>query len=429
MQAAYPGAGSVYYWSAQMVPAKHSPLASYVCGWALYFGYVAVIAVLSSSLTRFINAALIISNLTPYSDTILAGASIVLVLLWALLNMARIEEMAAINTLVGALNIGTTVTIVMALILLPPVHAPVPAALFNYRNETSINSPYYVIALGLLLSAFGFLEMDTPAVLAEETENAAHEAPRGLLSATLLTGCIGISLIVALILASPDLDAVQHGRTNIEAFNVFDLALDHNWAMALSWLLVANLFFSGMSVVGVSGRILYALARDKGTPAYTFVSNVHSSLHVPVNAICISTVLASLLLCMLFSHGSSVAFSCFVGLAVIGMQASYGTPILLKCIYRPSPMSFPQAPFSLGMLSLPLGLIASLWLFGTAAAGFLPTQYPITLANMNWSIVMFGGYCVLSAANWILHSHKTFTGPPRADDPTIAKRPNKSVQA
>jgi hypothetical protein len=38
---AYPAAGCVYNWAAQLSPAKHAPLASYACGWLNFCGNMA----------------------------------------------------------------------------------------------------------------------------------------------------------------------------------------------------------------------------------------------------------------------------------------------------------------------------------------------------------------------------------------------------
>ena len=38
---AYPSVGGPYHWAAQVVPESAAPLASYVCGWFMFLGYVA----------------------------------------------------------------------------------------------------------------------------------------------------------------------------------------------------------------------------------------------------------------------------------------------------------------------------------------------------------------------------------------------------
>ena len=41
LASAYPSAGCVYHWAAQVVPEAQAPLASYVCGWFNFIGNAA----------------------------------------------------------------------------------------------------------------------------------------------------------------------------------------------------------------------------------------------------------------------------------------------------------------------------------------------------------------------------------------------------
>ena len=65
---AYPSAGSVYHWSAQLVPVKYAPLASYICGWFNFLGNAAGYASFAFFFAQYFNSAIQVSGGKPYYD-------------------------------------------------------------------------------------------------------------------------------------------------------------------------------------------------------------------------------------------------------------------------------------------------------------------------------------------------------------------------
>jgi amino acid transporter len=65
---AYPSAGSVYHWSAQLVPVKWAPLASYVCGWFNFVGNAAGDSSFAYFFAKFFNDAVVVSGGKRYYD-------------------------------------------------------------------------------------------------------------------------------------------------------------------------------------------------------------------------------------------------------------------------------------------------------------------------------------------------------------------------
>lgn len=66
--AAYPSAGSVYHWSAQLVPAKYAPLASYVCGWFNFVGNAAGDSSFAFFFAQYLNSAIRVAGGNQYYD-------------------------------------------------------------------------------------------------------------------------------------------------------------------------------------------------------------------------------------------------------------------------------------------------------------------------------------------------------------------------
>ena len=66
--AAYPSAGSVYHWSAQLVPVQYAPLASYICGWFNFLGNAAGDASFAFFFAQYFNSAIAVSGGKAYYD-------------------------------------------------------------------------------------------------------------------------------------------------------------------------------------------------------------------------------------------------------------------------------------------------------------------------------------------------------------------------
>src|SRR5262249_34394535 len=68
------------------------------------------------------------------------------------------------------------------------------------------NSVAWLFLLGLLLPAYTLTGFDAAAQTSEETIDAARAVPRGIVQAVFMSGIAGYIMLVAIVLAAPDLD-------------------------------------------------------------------------------------------------------------------------------------------------------------------------------------------------------------------------------
>eukprot|EP00759_Apiculatamorpha_spiralis_P052262 PhF_6_TR5649/c0_g1_i1/m.8253 len=87
---AYPCAGSVYHWAAQMTSPRWAPLWSYITGWLNFLGNAAGDASFGYSFATLFNAALIASGAQKMEVSGMVGVSILAVLVWSCLNILKI---------------------------------------------------------------------------------------------------------------------------------------------------------------------------------------------------------------------------------------------------------------------------------------------------------------------------------------------------
>lgn len=105
-----------------------------------------------------------------------------------------------------------------------------------------------------------------------------------------------------------------------------------------------------------------------------------------------------------------MAFSAATSIATIGLYISYGLPILIGLIY---PSNFQRGPFSLGVASKPVGVVAVLWICFITIAFCLPAANPVTDQTFNYTSVAVGIVGAWAFGSWFLWARKWFTGPVR----------------
>ena len=198
--------------------------------------------------------------------------------------------------------------------------------------------------------------------------------------------------------------------TSNVAVNVFINACGWECGAGLTWLVVINLFFAGVASVAVTGRITFALLRDKAFPYSDYLVQVHPTLKSPIRAINFVFILDALLLLLGLNPASGTAFTAIVGLCTIGFMVSYAIPIVLKIVCQPK--NFPDTPMAPGRWSVPCGIASSVWLLGTSCLFLFPQAGPLDLDTMNWLVVICGGCFVMGAVYWLAGGNKSFTGPP-----------------
>jgi amino acid transporter len=415
---AYPSAGSVYHWSAQVVPERYSALWSYITGWFNYLGNSAGDAAFAFSFAQQLNAAIKVSGGSAYSPQETVGVAIAITLVWSLCNIFRVDQVGFLSNWAAFSQCAVVLILLVAVLAVPNELATTHYVFTTFYNSTGFENKSYVVCLGLLTSIFSFTGYEASAHMAEETTNSRIVAPRGIIMTCLATGLCGLLLILGMLYSTPDVEYILQGPTESAAVNVFLLQCGSKWAQALSWLVVYVLFFAGVSSVAVTGRITYALMRDKAFPHSDFWAQVHPTLHTPINAIMFVCIFDFLLLLVpLAGDNGTTAFASITGLTSIGFQISYALPIALKLYYQPS--NFPLTPFHLGVWSRPLGILSCLWLFSTSCFFFFPEEAPVTPQSMNWVIVVVAACFIFAAVNWYFNSQYTFHGPPRHKEEAV----------
>lgn len=238
-----------------------------------------------------------------------------------------------------------------------------------------------------------------------------------MIGSVAINGLIGLIYTIVLLFALGDLDGLLQSKIGFPFMQLFLNVTNSSagasiLALCISLVAVA----ANAACVTSTSRTAWAFARDNGLPASNFLSTVSPGLKVPVRMVILVSFLQMLL--GLIYLGSSTAFNAVLSMAILGMYASYFSPIVFMLFYgRRSSSSIIRGlgsgSFSLGIRWGPVVNIAALlWLVLAMVFSTFPTVEPVTAVNMNYCVVVTMGWMVIGAVYYYLFGGKrNFTGP------------------
>ncbi|CAF1989261.1 unnamed protein product [Rotaria magnacalcarata] len=409
----YPSAGSVYHWAGQLVPVKHAPLASFICGWFNFLGNFAGDVAFASGFATIVNAAIIMGGNDSLNIGAQVGIGIGITFVWAVQNALRIDQQGWLNNFAVFFQLGSAITIVVVLFSMAPERATARDVFTSTYNGTGFSFPY-VCVISILSTLFSFSGYEAGAHLAEETRGASRAAPKGIVGTCICSAITGFVYLLALLFSIPDINNFimnNSGDNSTQSFttDAYQAAVPYAGALALTILLIINLYFAGMSSLTVTTRIGFAMARDGVFPLSIYLRWIFEPTKTPLGNVIFVFFIDSLLL--LLQLASETAFSAILSIATLGFQISYFMPILFRC--TTARRSFPVGEFNLGRFGLPIAIISATWLFITSIIMFFPSEYPVTKDSMNYAVVIVGGVFLLAAMYWIFSARHWFIGPKR----------------
>lgn len=173
--------------------------------------------------------------------------------------------------------------------------------------------------------------------------------------------------------------------------------------LALTILVLVITFFCSTSITVAASRCTWAFARDKAIPLSRLWSRVDERHGVPIGALGLTTAVEMLL--GLINLGSSSAFLAFVSVGVISLAVSYAIPITISMWHRRQEVN--SARWTMGAtIGWPVNVIAVLWIAFETVLFSMPQLLPVTEVSMNYAIVVFVGFMVLSAAWYAVYARK-----------------------
>ncbi|KAK9809405.1 hypothetical protein WJX73_003093 [Symbiochloris irregularis] len=401
-----PSAGGPYFWSSWL-GGRHSPFLSWITGWFNLMGQVATTAsVAASGMFVLVNILQLLCKITLTQPEQLAVYLGILLVSGAVNSCPStwLGQSIAFGTFI---NIAGVIFVVLLLTSVAPWHQPAKFvwATFFGKDMSPNNAPndVYLFCQGCLMSTFVFLGYDSCGHISEETRGADSSAPYAIVSSIVVSAVVGYVLLLGLLFSIQDpsiltsLDSEAQGYAPGQLmWDVFKARYGRGdfCAIPLSIFFLACVMCT-ISSLTANSRMIFAFARDNGIPFSSFFRTVSTRMHSPIRSLWLSVAIAFALGLPLLV--STVAFTAVVSIASIGLQVSYGIPILCRLTY--SRTSFIRGPFHLGRYSAFIGWTSIVYITLSAVNFSLPPTYPVTLAGFNFTPLAVGlvcGGCILT---------------------------------
>lgn len=426
---AYPTAGSLYHWS--------SILGGRFWGWATAYtnllGLLFVVPAINVFL-YFITKDLFFATVLGWDVSgwglwTQIWSVIGLLVAQALLNNFGIKLTTLLTDLSGYLIFVVTIILVVMFLMAAPGIDLGKAFVFTNNTGalgggvvTSEVGPLMAMIIGLLYPLFTITGFDASAHTAEETVNARTTVHKGMLHSVFWSLVFGFVLIIAMIMAIPDVPA--QAAMGWSSFNNLFIAVILGSTLGklmLIGIIISN-FLCALAAVTSTSRMIYAFARDDGLPFSGVLKSVSPTYRTPTAAIWMTAVLCSILTALTTPLGAFAALS--TGSAMY-LYISYAMPIMAGVSARSNGKWKEKGAFDLGGLYTLFAVIVALGTVvvtmaghafvvsipgdATAGTSFVPGLWYYTAAFVAFLVIL-----------WFGVENRRFQGPPIGDQ--VAKR-------
>jgi len=400
---AFPTAGGLYHWS--------SILGGKGWGWATAWfnlgGLVFVTAAVNvGAYQLFVNFVGPMIGIDPArlgAGHQIAGVALIS-LSHALLNHFGIRLTTLLTDFSGWLIFAVALLLTIAMLYAAPRFEP--GRLFTFTDLGGAAggkvwpAPRGLLTMTLLALTWPIYTVtgfDASAHTSEETVQAAHNVPKGMLRSVYLSGLVGWAMVSSFVLAMPDVAAAARHGENVFAWLMGQVLPGAGGRALWVGIVIAN-YLCGLACMTSTSRMMYAFARDGGLPLSRFLKSVSPRWRTPVPAIWTTAALA------LASTMYAPAYSTLTAATVIFLYLSYVMPTLVGMrAFGRTWTTF--GPFHLGgPLYKTLGVVSVL---GTALLVWIGVQPPNEKA-----LTVVGVTAAVLLVAWWAGVRRVFPGPP-----------------
>jgi amino acid transporter len=396
---AFPTAGGLYHWGSILGGRGWG----WLTAWFNLIGLITVLAAINVGAVQFTMGAL---GLPPTGNEALriqlAGTAAVTIV-QAVLNHLGIRVTTILTDMSGYLIFLIATCLTIALILLAP-HLDA-SRLLTFSNFSGprggdvwpqSSNVSYLFVLGLLLPAYTITGFDASAHTSEETVDAARNVPRAMLRAVFWSGLFGWLLLVAILLAMPDVEAGAAQGANV-FFWTLERAMPRTPRLVFFAGICVSQFLCGLATLTSASRMAYAFARDGGLPFSGSLRKVSEKYRTPA-----ASIWTVGLLSLAFTVYTPV-YSTITVVCVIFLYVSYLIPIALGAVAYGGRWK-QMGPWSIGNAYRP---VAAVCVLGCLVIIFAGIQPPNDKA-LDFTLGALG----LSAVAWWGFERRRFQGPP-----------------
>jgi len=287
----FPVAGSIYQWSKRL---SHRTL-GWFTGWFYFWAGVltvtAVAATVPLVVASILGLDLAAASPIPAMNNLVFWGLLSLILS-TLINAFGIRLLSAVNNVGVAAEILGMVVFAIILLLVGR-HQELSVLTTTAGVETPETGGYLpVFAIAMFMSLFVVYGFDTAGTFGEETIDASRQAPRGILTAIWVSGAIGAVFLLAVILATPDMQAAFKDPFPIAT--AIKAGLGDTFGTIYLYVILAAVFVCTTAIQGATARLMFSMGRDRRMPLGGVWASVNSTFKTPANAAIAVGVIAAI---------------------------------------------------------------------------------------------------------------------------------------
>lgn len=398
---AFPTAGGLYHWAS--ILGGHGW--GWITAWFNLAGLITVLGAINAGAYDFVVGAFQIPT-GKHAALVKAAGVVLITVTQAYLNHRGIRLTTILTDFSGWLILAVSVLLTGALLWRSPgLHFGRLITFTNYSGLPPGENPIWprvenmgwLFLLGSLLPAYTITGFDASAHTSEETVRAATNVPRGIVRSVLVSSLFGWILLVAIVLAIPDMDAAAAQGGDM-IYWIMRSALPSGLALAFFAGIAVAQYLCGLATVTSASRMAYAFARDGGLPFSAALRHVSASHRTPSVAIWTVSILAGLLM-ILIPYGTIAA------VCAIFLYISYVLPVSIGlCVYGRTWTA--MGPWQIGRWYRPMAAASVVGCLGLIVIGMQPPYQQAA-----WIV---GGLVVFLVITWFGFVRTRFQGPPRA---------------
>ncbi|BGP56310.1 hypothetical protein JCM8202v2_003925 [Rhodotorula sphaerocarpa] len=410
----FPTSGGPYHFAAILSPPEYANGIAWVTGWLGCAGWVTLTATTGSLAGSLLLGAYALAHPEYNSEsyqTVIVFIGFILIAVAINIFLPRglplINSAALIWSLAGAFTI-----FVVVLATASPNFQSGSFVFGGWENQTGWPKGVAFI-LGLLQSDFGMIGIDGLSHMVEEIPQPHINVPRAMILAVCVGAGSSFVLLVALLFAMTDINAVISSPAGCLAEICYQATGSVAGAICLQAFPIVSMEFAAQGIMAASSRMLFAFARDDALPFSKFFAKNNPRTGVPDR-----TVIFTAVWCIIFSLiylGSNAAFEAILSSSVVLLELSYCIPIALLLVrgrHLLRPESFPSPTWTLRPVLGPITNVVALIFTSVTIVFFLfPTATNPTGSSMNYAVAVLGFVFLLSGLTWLFQGRKSYCGP------------------
>ncbi|KAJ3506420.1 hypothetical protein NLJ89_g6880 [Agrocybe chaxingu] len=407
LASAAPTSGGLYFWTYSLSSPRWRNVLCWSVGYANTIGSIAAVASIDWGCAVQVMAAANIGSGGVFEPTSaqLFGVYAAIILSHAVLCCLGTTVLARLQTVYVILNVLLCLAIIVALPASTPKEFKNTAkfALWDFNNVNGWTDGY-----AFILSFLAPLWTICIVHISEEASNAATAVPWAIVNAIGIAGVLGWAINMSLAFCmGTDLEALVDSDQPMA--QIFFNSFGEKPTLAIWAFVVIVQYMMGSSMLLAASRQTFAFSRDGGTVDLSFFKTMHGFTGTPVNTVWFDAILSIALGFLVFAGDQAI--NAVFALSVVGLYYAYAVPIAARFLGK---NDFKPGPFSLGVMSLPVGIVAIVFMFFMSVVFLFPETPQPRVQDMNYTVVVFGGVMILSLVWYYFPKYGGvywFTGP------------------